>query len=179
MKNHRFPRLVGLLVSAAITLLWAVNRGLAETQTAEQPSQHDSTAIIERMMNRVTHADREAAAARAAARAGVAPQSKQVSAIGAPTTGAMTMTMPNPGGVPHYFGPYPNWAFSPPLRKFVDSLPGLGAANINNLGQYLPVAIADTNTYPGSDYYEIGLVEYTEQMHSDLPPTTEHFSSVS
>ena len=65
----------------------------------------------------------------------------------------------------------PNYANSPILRKFVDSLPGLGAANTNNLGQYIPVAIPDTTTYPGSDYYKIGLVDYTEQMHSDLPAT--------
>jgi FtsP/CotA-like multicopper oxidase with cupredoxin domain/transcriptional regulator CtsR len=58
------------------------------------------------------------------------------------------------------------------LRKFVDSLPGLTAAKANNLGQYIPVAIPDTATYPGSDYYEISLVEYTEKMHSDLKPTT-------
>ena len=30
----------------------------------------------------------------------------------------------------------------------------------------------DTNTFPGADYYEIAVVEYQEQMHSDLPPTT-------
>ncbi len=58
------------------------------------------------------------------------------------------------------------------MRKFVDTLPGLGAANANNLGQYIPVAVPDTTTYPGSDYYEIELGEYTEKMHSDLPPTT-------
>lgn len=57
------------------------------------------------------------------------------------------------------------------VRKFVDSLPGLGRSSANNLGQYIPVAIPDTTTYPGSDYYEISLVEYTEKMHSDLPPT--------
>jgi FtsP/CotA-like multicopper oxidase with cupredoxin domain len=56
------------------------------------------------------------------------------------------------------------------MRKFVDGLPGLGAAN--NLGQYIPVAVPDTATYPGSDYYVIELGQYTEQMHSDLPPTT-------
>ena len=60
----------------------------------------------------------------------------------------------------------------PGIRKFVDSLPGLGAASANNLGQYIPVAVADTTTYSGSDYYEIALVQYTEQLHSDLPPTT-------
>lgn len=58
------------------------------------------------------------------------------------------------------------------IRKFVDSLPGLDPAGVNNLGQYMPVAVPDTTTYPGSDYYEIELGQYTEQMHSDLPPTT-------
>jgi FtsP/CotA-like multicopper oxidase with cupredoxin domain len=58
------------------------------------------------------------------------------------------------------------------IRKFMDTLPGVGAANANNLGQYIPQAIPDQATYPGSDYYEIELGEYTEQMHSDLPPTT-------
>jgi FtsP/CotA-like multicopper oxidase with cupredoxin domain len=57
------------------------------------------------------------------------------------------------------------------MRKFVDTLPGLGAANANNLDQYIPVAVPDTTTYPGDDYYEIELGEYTEQLHSDLPPT--------
>ncbi len=58
------------------------------------------------------------------------------------------------------------------IRKFVDSLPGLNAEGANNLGQYMPVAIPDKTTYPGSDYYEIELGEYTEKMHSDLPSTT-------
>ncbi|MCG3209860.1 MAG: hypothetical protein FOGNACKC_03487 [Anaerolineae bacterium] len=57
------------------------------------------------------------------------------------------------------------------IRKFVDGLAGLGAGAANNLGQYIPVAVPDTTKYPGSDYYVIELVEYTEQMHSDLPPT--------
>jgi FtsP/CotA-like multicopper oxidase with cupredoxin domain len=58
------------------------------------------------------------------------------------------------------------------IRKFVDSLPGLGSTAANNLGQYLPVAAPDITTYPGSDYYIIQLRQYTEKMHSDLPPTT-------
>ncbi|MBS4210962.1 multicopper oxidase domain-containing protein [Neobacillus rhizophilus] len=58
------------------------------------------------------------------------------------------------------------------IRKFVDSLPGLGANNANNLGQYIPVAVPDTTTYNGSDYYIIELRQYTEKLHSDLPPTT-------
>jgi FtsP/CotA-like multicopper oxidase with cupredoxin domain len=71
----------------------------------------------------------------------------------------------------------------PGIRKFVDSLPGLGLANKNDLNQYIPVAVADTTSYPGSgtfgnpgyvpaaDYYEIALVQYTEKLHQDLPAT--------
>ena len=70
--------------------------------------------------------------------------------------------------VPDYFG-CGNWAYTPNLTKFVDKLPGLGPDNANGLGQYIPVAVADKTTFPGSDYYEIAVVEYTEQMHSELP----------
>jgi FtsP/CotA-like multicopper oxidase with cupredoxin domain len=91
--------------------------------------------------------------------------------------------------VPHYFGPYPNWALSPlpvldangnyfssGIKKFKDPLPGL----CNPVGipacptdgsKYIPLAVPDTTTYPGDDYYEIGLVQYRENMHSDLPDT--------
>jgi FtsP/CotA-like multicopper oxidase with cupredoxin domain len=53
------------------------------------------------------------------------------------------------------------------IRKFVDTLPGLNTAN--NLGQQMPIGVADTTTFPGSDYYEIAEVEYTQKLHSDLP----------
>ncbi|MBC8017861.1 MAG: multicopper oxidase domain-containing protein [Verrucomicrobia bacterium] len=65
-----------------------------------------------------------------------------------------------------------NWANSPPLAKFVDTLPGLTSGKQNALGQYLSVGKPDIITYPGSDYYEIDLVEYRQRMHSDLPATT-------
>jgi FtsP/CotA-like multicopper oxidase with cupredoxin domain len=57
------------------------------------------------------------------------------------------------------------------IRKFVDTLPGLTSAGANNLGQYVSVATPNTSLYAGSDYYEIGVVQYREKMHSDLPPT--------
>ena len=57
------------------------------------------------------------------------------------------------------------------MRKFVDTLPGLTPAGANNLGNYIPLAAADTTTFPGCDYYEIALVQYTQKMHSDLPET--------
>jgi FtsP/CotA-like multicopper oxidase with cupredoxin domain len=67
----------------------------------------------------------------------------------------------------------PNYNLSPIVRKFVDSLPGVGAAGANNLGNYIPLAVPMA-TLPagvpsGADYYEIAVVDYTQQMHSDLP----------
>jgi FtsP/CotA-like multicopper oxidase with cupredoxin domain len=62
-----------------------------------------------------------------------------------------------------------------PLRKFVDPLAGA----YNGLdGAGIPVGITEkwfnpiTNTQTTDDYYEIAIVEYTEQMHSDLPKGT-------
>ena len=64
------------------------------------------------------------------------------------------------------------------IRKFVDGLPGLGEEGMNNLGQYLPIAVADTTTFStangfdlDADYYVIALVQHRERMHSNLPPT--------
>jgi FtsP/CotA-like multicopper oxidase with cupredoxin domain len=34
------------------------------------------------------------------------------------------------------------------------------------------IATPDTTTFPGADYYEIALVQFSQKMHSSLPPTT-------
>ena len=61
------------------------------------------------------------------------------------------------------------------IKKFKDGLPMLcdpsAGCTDNNLGQHIPIAVPDTTTFPGTDYYVIALVQHTEQMHSDLPPT--------
>jgi len=212
-------------------------------------------------LQKVTAADKKAAAKRAAA-VGLKPGAAAAAAPLAAVSFAPLPGLEGPGGVPHYFGPYGNWAYSPlpsfgiasvavvtggtgytsptvaitdvygtgtatatidpatqidpttgaitgitvapgssgfhvpfvtitdltgtgaaatatldlaapvgGLRKFVDTLPGLTPAGVNNLGQYIPVAVKDALSFPGSDYYEIALVEYTEKMHSALPPT--------
>ncbi len=64
-----------------------------------------------------------------------------------------------------------NVVISGGIRKFVDTLPGLGPTGANNLGQYIPVAVPDSASYPGADYYEIAIVQYRERMHTDLQPT--------
>ena len=106
-------------------------------------------------MRCITAADRAAAAARAAAARAAHPGSLPPA--------------PVPGGTPDYFGIYSNYALSPLLRKFVDPLPGICTAP----GQTscIPIAAKDTTTFPGSDYYQIGLRDYSQQMHSDLPST--------
>lgn len=69
------------------------------------------------------------------------------------------------------------YANSPQLRKFVDTLPGLTPAGTNTFangtaGQYIPVAVPDITTYPGSNYFIIGVVEHSQRMHSDLQKAT-------
>ncbi len=167
MVSHKFIKFMPLFVILIIGILFfgGAPMGSAQEVTPTPPASGPPY-----YHGRVTPAERQAAAKRAEA-----AHEGMMSAQAAPA----------PGGTPDYFGSYPNYANSqlPELdtlgnvitgtgiRKFVDSLPGLGAANANNLGQYIPVGIPDTTTYPGSDYYEIQLVEYTEQMHSDLFPT--------
>src|ERR671923_131212 len=46
------------------------------------------------------------------------------------------------------------------ILKFQDPLPSLAAA------------VPDTTTFPGADFYVIGIRQYTTQMHANLPPTT-------
>ena len=63
------------------------------------------------------------------------------------------------------------------LRKFVDTLPGMGATNANNLGQYIPVAVPEkwvdlNGNATNDDYYEIAAVEFAEKMHTDLSKPT-------
>ncbi|MFI6266791.1 hypothetical protein [Micromonospora sp. NPDC051006] len=91
----------------------------------------------------------------------------------------------DPAAVPRCFGPVPNFAHSPRpvcdaddrvlagtgLRKFVDALPRPGPLGRTELGGYLPVAVPDTISYPGCDYYEIGLQQYAQRLHRDLPAT--------
>ena len=116
---------------------------------------------------------------------GVNPSTMGISPLSVQATEAVMA----PLATPDYFG-VANYANSPlpqidPLtgqvtagtgiRKFIDTLPGLcgvpiaGGTPANSLGQCIPMGIPDKVTFPGSDYYEIAVVEYREQMSPDLP----------
>jgi len=192
-------KIVRLIVSGMIvlSLLPALNAQNTSKKASRKPMTTVSPADMPRM-RQITNAQRKAAAARAAQRRAqqkkTAPAAVHPNAqIGAKTNAGVTPNLAGSGvSAPAgpaltldqiYFGTSPNYANSPlpqtddlgnviagtGIRKFVDTLPGLNSPN--NLQQQIPVAVPDTTTFPGSDYYEIGLVEYFEKMHSDLPPT--------
>lgn len=170
MKKNVFTRIVSLSI-VALFLGTALNTSAAPINSI--PS--GSTIPKKLNLKKVTPADRQAAADKLQSilnKAGILqlPTPAKFGQVFDPVTGLL---------VPDYYGS-PNWAYSPTnLRKFVDKLAGLGSANANQLGQYIPVAIPDKVSYPANpainakaaDYYEIAVVEFMEQMHSDLPPT--------
>jgi len=157
------------LVLIAIALFWVVGQTAAEESTYQQKRQDAWDRLQEAMKAR--HAIDPSF-----------PETLPQPEAGAPQVGIAKTPAKSKSGVtaaavastPTGINPavdiaLPNYANSPNLRKFINGLPGLGAANANNLGQYIPVANPDQTTYPGSDYYEIGLKQYNQQMHSDLP----------
>ena len=78
------------------------------------------------------------------------------------------------------FGKGRAWAFaqSPTnLRKFVTSLPGLGPAGKNEIGQYIPLATKRSINFAGksTDFYSVGVGQFSELMHPDLPGKTDFF----
>src|ERR1700751_4298916 len=62
------------------------------------------------------------------------------------------------------------------IRKFVVNLPGLGPSGANQIGQYLPLATKSSQSFAGlsTDLYKLGVAQFAEQMHPDLPGQT-HF----
>ncbi len=186
----KFNRLLALAAALLLGFGLQAQAQAPAVQPATDSVSKDAAqaAIVERAIRRRQLAAARAAEAerlapaRAAALAAAANAPKTKASLAAPAAGAAKLVgavpppappgVMNPLGTPDYMGGIvPNYANSPMMRKFVDTLPGLGAANKNNLGAFIPVATADTTTFPGSDYYHIGLKDYTQQMHSDLPPT--------
>ena len=61
---------------------------------------------------------------------------------------------------------YAAFAQTMPLEKFVQPLRGLGGP------AGIPLATPVPSVYPGVDYYELALREFTDQLHPSLGPTT-------
>jgi FtsP/CotA-like multicopper oxidase with cupredoxin domain len=60
------------------------------------------------------------------------------------------------------------------IRKFVTTLPGLGPGHANNLGHYLPLAVSGAQTFAGLaiDTYALGVAQFGQRIHPDLPAAT-------
>jgi len=186
MENGTFS-ILKRLVLIAITLFWVVGQTGAEETTYQQKRQDAWDRLGEAMKARhkidpsfpETLPQTEAVTPQV----GIAVKPPK-SRAGVVSTLAVTPTGINPA----VDITLPNYANSPNLRKFINKLPGVGApgctvsptpgtgtCNENELGQYIPLANPDQTTYPAtagfqaSDYYEIGLSQYNQQMHSDLP----------
>ena len=187
--------LITLLFSVAylssVQYVTAQNAVNTVTKASSQAATAKTINNLPHSMRYLTPAQRKAAAARlvanrravpAIARRGKAPAARAFDGIVGVPAGNPALTRDQL----YFGGQYPNYANSPlpnlndslnckapnfcGIRKFVDTLPGLAAPN--DLGQMVTIAVADTVTFPGSDYYEISAVAYSEKMHSDLPPTS-------
>jgi FtsP/CotA-like multicopper oxidase with cupredoxin domain len=174
-----------IVLALLVATAWAASPAVAQRVTPDE---------------RKAAAERAAAKGMRPATLGVVPQAAQRGPAAAPKAAALVAAPqaaamvdpaclgpnpPWPNCPPKYYGPYPNYANSPQftgpgtgIRKFVDTLPGLcdprdpgACVGTPTTGQYIPIAVPDTTTYAGSDYYEIAVVQYREKMHSDLPPT--------
>jgi FtsP/CotA-like multicopper oxidase with cupredoxin domain len=188
--RRRFERWVFLLVLLAAVALGASQLWAAQAKTRSAPAPETEASFQAQMGRVITNAQRQAAAKLAALRKSSASNTvlKPLGTTNGVVTPAATLT---PNAVPDYYN-VPNYANSPlptldssgnpiagtGIRKFVNSLPGLGAAHVNDLGQYIPIAVPDTTSYPASgstpaaDYYVIALVRYGEKLSSDVPTTT-------
>jgi len=141
----------------------------ADKQKNDQAAQRqtrvtDANGRVHTRVKPITQAEREAAAARLKALMGAAALRSGLAVSGATSAGLMAIPAaqlqmgPNGQLIPDYSGATPNYANSPVpqfdfngnliagtgMRKFMDGLPGLGAAGANNLGQYIPVAVPNT-----------------------------------
>ncbi len=177
------------LALAMVVVSWGGGPGVgAQAQNgtdSTQSTQRRGTTVAQRMAAKALQAPQRTGVS--SNFAGLDPQTKALSPLAAKPSALAVMSAPL--ATPDYFG-VANYANSPlptinpitkvitgGMHKFVDTLPGFcgvspwGTNGANDLGQCIPIATADTTTFPGSDFYRIGLAEYNQQMHSDLPAT--------
>ena len=126
MNRHQFSTFARYPLIAA-ALVWGHGLGTAPRAFAQSPTAEPAMLPAQqRMLHRVTNAQRAAAAAAMAAerKAALPKPSGKGTAMSLVAPQAAIMA---PNGVPDYMGGVvPNWALSPTtIRKFVDTLPGL------------------------------------------------------
>ena len=99
MVRRKFLIFMSFLLTLVV-LSWGVGQGWAQSTKKE----------LKFRAGKLTAAEQKAAAKRA----------KELGLK--PGVAALAAQAPDPGGVPHYFGPYGNWAFSPLPKGGVGSV---------------------------------------------------------
>jgi len=196
----KFNRLLALAAALFLGLDVQAQMPEGANRTSPPTTGGDQGAIVERATRRRTLQDARAAAAvrtKAALKAkgfkvdpkslgtnpSTTPIPKVVGALAGAANGpqaglAVGPQVDSPGfklQQPDYmFGTASNWHNTKPLRKFLDPLPGIISTTdptSTGLKHGIPVAIPNRQKYADSDYYEIDVVDYTQQPHSELNPT--------
>jgi FtsP/CotA-like multicopper oxidase with cupredoxin domain len=159
------------LVAALVTVCILSGLGLTGSWYSASPANAKEPIedILAGAAGKFKPSDVKAAAARQAA--AIAKARALAAEAGGPK-GILALPIIGPGDTPDYYST-PNWANSPPLSKFLDPLPMLWDPRGGGVppAKCLPLAVPDTITFPGSDYYVIELQEYSEVLHSELPAT--------
>jgi len=113
MKKRKFLILMCILLAASFLYL-GINQAIGAKATRDKGNDAAAARLKERakkvrekMDKRVTQEEREAAADRVQANVEESPDGSES------FTAMLDAAALDPGGVPHYFGPYPNWAYSP------------------------------------------------------------------
>ena len=134
MYRHRFVR----LALAVTALTWGIPQGAGQSKKVTRDQ------VYKEKFKKIPPSQQKKAAILAAKR-GLKPGIAGRKKIGVAATQA-----PDPGGVPHYFGPYGNWAFSPLPRgpvatvTVVDGGTGYSAPTVAIDDAYLPTASITT-----------------------------------
>ncbi len=118
MKRRKYLIHTRLTLLAVFALAWGINQGWAQGPKKDSKVTRDKVYVEK--FKKIAPSEQKAAA-KAARLKGLKPGIAGVSAlkVGISPGG---IQQPNPGGTPHYFGPYGNWAFSP-LPKGPIALP--------------------------------------------------------
>jgi FtsP/CotA-like multicopper oxidase with cupredoxin domain len=159
MFRNKYLSLI-LTALLAVTSVFGSTAVLAKNQSQTSTAKQSTGEPPYLKHGRITQADRQAAADRRAA-------SGEVSAQVVPTVKDSYGNL-----IPDYFGTTPNYANSE-LPTVVNGVvtPGTGILKFQDALPNIPIAVPDVVTYPGSDYYEIHLRDFTAVFSASLAAT--------
>jgi FtsP/CotA-like multicopper oxidase with cupredoxin domain len=116
MKKHKFLISVRLLLVAALALASGIGQSWTQEKKKDTIAKVTRDQVYVEKFKRIAPSDQKKAAMEAAKtglKPGIAGKTGLKPGNAGKTAMSLTAAAPDPGGLPHYFGPYGNWAFSP------------------------------------------------------------------